>query len=251
MFAFVIWDRLANEFFVARDQVGVKPVYYFLKDGFFAVSSEIRPLLRHPRISLSLDPAAVAEYLAFGNNFGESTLVNGVRKVPPGSFLRVKDGLATAHEYRNPLTSDPTLLDSAAVRTDLRSLLDDCVASALISDVPVGLMLSGGLDSSTIATLAARHANPASLSSYSVAFGESNDEALVAQRLAADLGMRHRVLTLSRDAVGAEFEGWLAALDYPTANPTSIAVTFVARAARADGLKVRPGGWRGRALRWL
>lgn len=255
MFAFVIWDRLTNEFFLARDQVGVKPAYYLLRDGFFAASSEVRPLLRHPRISPSLDPAAVAEYLAFGNTFGDNTLVNGVRKVPPGCFLHIRDGISTVHEYWSPLGEEATLSEDDA-RIDLRSLLDECVASALVSDVPVGLMLSGGLDSSSIATLAARHVDPSSLTSYSVAFGEPNDEAQVAQRLAKDLGLRHRVLRLSREAVNAEFEGWLAALDYPTANPTSIAVTFVARAARQDGLKVLLSGDGGDELfggyrRWM
>ena len=106
----------------------------------------------------------------------------------------------------------------------------------------LGLMLSGGIDSSAIAALAARHVDPSSLTAYSVAFGRPDDESNAARRLAEDLGIQHRVLRVSEEEISREFGNWLQELDYPSGNPTWIALSFIARAARSDGIKVLLSG---------
>jgi asparagine synthase (glutamine-hydrolysing) len=255
MFAFMILDRESGELFAARDQVGVKPLYWRLADGLFVAASELRTVLAHPNVRAELDPAAMVEYLAFGHTEGERTLVDGVRKLPPGHALRLRRGKAEVFEYWDPLDADGRPTGSANA-DELRRRLDEAVAASLVSDVPISMMLSGGLDSSTIAVLAARHLRASDLTAYSVSFGLEDDEAPVAGRLCRDLGMRHREISLTRETLAEGFDAWLAELDVPCANPTWVAVSHIARAVREDGGKVLLSGDGGDELlggydRWM
>jgi asparagine synthase (glutamine-hydrolysing) len=257
MFAFVVWDRLTNELFVARDQIGVKPLYYYADRELFAACSEIRPLISHPGIQAALDPTGVVEFLSFGNNLGRRTIVDGIHVLPPGHCLRLSDGRLEVREYWDVLPTETAPAQSPSKAAErLAEMLDEAVALSLVSDVPIGLMLSGGIDSSAVAALAVRHAPAAELTAYSVAFGRPDDEAGAAGRLASDLGMRHRVVSVTPREVADDFDGWLDALDYPSGNPTWIASSFVARAAHEDGLKVLLAGDGGDELfggysRWM
>jgi asparagine synthase (glutamine-hydrolysing) len=253
MFAFVLWDHERRELLAGRDQLGVKPFYYTFADGLFVAASELRTLLAHPGVRPQLDPSAVVEYLAFGYVSGDRTLVEGVRKLSPGHALRVRHGQLDVLEYWDVVPSDTP--ESASGR-DLLDEIEGAVAAALVSDVPISMMLSGGLDSSAIAALAVRHANAHDLTAYSVSFGLPSDESEAAARLASDLGVRHREIRLTRDEVGMEFERWLESLDVPTANPTWIAVSAIARAVHGDGIKVLLSGDGGDELfggynRWM
>jgi asparagine synthase (glutamine-hydrolysing) len=241
MFAFILWDQERKELLAARDQVGVKPLYYTVCAGVFVAASELRTILSHPCVSRELDPASVVEYLAFGHVGESRTLVQGVRKLPAGHALRIRDGRLDVFEYWDALTSD-SLVASDSLEDELLERLDGAIAASLVSDVPVSLMLSGGLDSSTIAALATKHANPGDLSAYSVSFGQPNDESHAAARLARELGIRHREVHLTPPIIREDFESWLVGLDVPTANPTWIAVSAIARAVREDGIKVLLSG---------
>lgn len=254
MFAFAIWDSDRRQLFLARDQVGVKPLYYAVSDGLLSVCSEVRPLLAHPRLTPRLDPEGVVEFLAFGGNLGERTLVSGVRRLLPGHWLRADEKEITVRQWWDPIGDGPE--PSGDLESELRDRLDTAVARALVSDVPVALMLSGGIDSSAIAVLAARHVRGADLTAYSVAFGREDDEVAAAARLASELGIRHRVVSVTEQDVRAEIDSWLTDLDYPTANPTWIASSFIAQAAHADGIKVLLSGDGGDELfggydRWM
>jgi asparagine synthase (glutamine-hydrolysing) len=256
MFAFVVRDRLSGDVFAARDQVGVKPFYYIVRDGLFLACSEVRPLLKHPRVRAAFDPAGVVEFLAFGDNPGERTLVEGVRKLLPGHCLRVRGGRVSVQEYWDVLPSGSYAGDGSHAPHELLAMVDDAVARALVSDVPLGLMLSGGIDSSIIAALAVRHVSASELTAYSVEFGLPDDEVAAAGRLARDLGINHRVIRVSADEIRDDFEQWLSDLDYPAGNPTWIASSFIARAAHEDGLKVLLSGDGGDELfggysRWM
>lgn len=257
MFAFVVWDRATGELFAARDQVGVKPFYYYADDDWFLAASEVRALLAHPAIAPRLDPDGVVEFLSFGNNLGTRTIVDGVRPLPAGHLLTLRGGRLEVREYWDVLSSSrPAELSHEQYVEDLVLLLDESVAASLVSDVPLGLMLSGGIDSSLVACLAARHVAGADITAYSVAFGRHDDEVEAAARLAADLGMHHRIVPVSESDVESDLDPWLRQLDYPTGNPTWIAASFVARAARADGIKVLLAGDGGDELfggysRWM
>ena len=241
MFAFVIWDRELDVLTAVRDQIGVKPLYWALADGVFIAASEMRTIMRHPRLRPRLDPAGVVEYLAFGYTSGQLTLIEGIRQLPAGHLLRIRGGKLELEEYWDVLPAeDPP--DDASLQRELVDLLDESVCAALVSDVPVSLMLSGGLDSSTIAALAVRHVDSADLTAYSVSFGLPNDESAVAARLAGDLGMRHREILMTEGGLQGEFDEWLGGMDVPSANPTWIAVSHIARAVKEDGGKVLLGG---------
>jgi asparagine synthase (glutamine-hydrolysing) len=255
MFAFVIVDRESGEIIAARDQIGVKPLYWSMADGFLAAASELRTLLAHPHLAPKLDRAGVIEYLAFGHTSGERTLVEGVSELPPGHALRVRAGVAEVFEYWDPLPPDGGPVNGD-LEGELREQLSDAVAASLVADVPISMMLSGGLDSSTIAVLAARHRSPADMTAYSVSFGLPDDESSVAARLASDLGFRHREILLTEEVVSESFDDWLAGLDVPCANPTWVAVSHIARAVREDGGKVLLSGDGGDELlggysRWM
>jgi asparagine synthase (glutamine-hydrolysing) len=239
MFAFVLWDRETGELFAARDQLGVKPLYYVLADGIFIAASELRTVLGHPSVKRTLDPAAVVEYLAFGYTTGERTLVDGVRKLQPGHSLRLLGRSLDVREYWDALGGG---MPAQHVEDALQERLEGAVAASLVSDVPVGLMLSGGLDSSAVAALAARHGDPGALTAYSVSFGLPDDESTAAARLASDLGFRHRTIRLDERALADGFGEWLGGLDVPSSNPTWAAVSHIARAAREDGIKVLLSG---------
>lgn len=252
MFAFLVWDNETGELLGARDHLGVKPLYYSEANGTFVAASELRAVLAHPSVRAELEPSSVVEYLAFGYVTGDRTLVKGVRKLQPGHALRLRDGKLSVWEYWDVLPATPP----TAPEEELRAQLDGAVGAALVSDVPVSLMLSGGLDSSTIASFAARQTKPADLTAYSVSFGLPDDESAAAARLAADLGLRHREITLTHTEVSELLEDWLDTLDVPTANPTWIAVSAIARAVHEDGLKVLLSGDGGDELfggynRWM
>jgi asparagine synthase (glutamine-hydrolysing) len=255
MFALVIWDRQTGELVAARDQIGVKPLYYLAADGLFVATSEMRTMLGHPAIRPRLDLAGVVEYLAFGHTSGERTLIEGVRKLPPGHALRVHRGKLEEIEYWDALP--PEDRDGfTATEERLLELLDEAVAAALVSDVPISLMLSGGLDSSSVATLAARHIDPSELTAYSVSFGLDTDESSAAAHLAKDLGMRHSELLLTKKVLRKAFDVWLADMDIPSADPTGVAISHIARAVHGDGTKVLLSGDGGDELfggynRWM
>ncbi len=244
MFALLLWDAETRVLLAARDQIGVKPLYYTVSKGTFFAASELRTLIAHPDVKPELDPAHVVEYLSFGFVAGAGTLLDGVFKLEPGQFLLVKDGLVRTTDYWDALSSRQTTQPNERRDSleELRQTLDTAVAGALVSDVPVSLMLSGGLDSSAIAALATKHVSASDLTAYSVSFGLPTDESTIAARLAADLGIRHREILLTRESLAQGFDEWLADMDLPSANPTWIAVSSIAAAVAADGNKVLLGG---------
>ena len=171
------------------------------------------------RVPAEFDPVGVVEFLAFGDNSGHGTLIKGVRKLLPGNSIHIRDRV-----LRSPSTGTRWLWTQWIGRADgaakeLLPMLDTAVGAALVSDVPVGLMLSGGIDSSAIAALAVRHVDPSALTAYSVAFGRPDDESDAAGMLARDLGIRHRVLQVSEEAITREFDDWLQRSRLPVRKP--------------------------------
>lgn len=256
MFAFVIWDSKTNKVFAARDQVGVKPLYFHFNDGLLVVASELRSMVDHPAIEKRLDEQGVLEYLSFGHASLGRTIVEGVRTLPPGHLMTLEHGRLEVSEYWDAVPAVMPAPDPATVEASLLDLLDQSVGASLVSDVPLALMLSGGFDSSTVARLAINHISPTDLFSYSVAFGQADDEADAAARFARELGIGHRTLSFDKKGLAARFETWATTMDVPCSNPTWLAVSEIAAAARSDGIKVLIGGDGGDELfggytRWM
>jgi asparagine synthase (glutamine-hydrolysing) len=253
MFTFALLDlrkRYATSplLFLARDPLGIKPLYYTQTPDGFAFASEVRALLAGGTAEQRVSQDALTSYLLFGSVSEPVTLVEGVFSLPPGHrmLLYVPERRRTPRARpwwdptRSPAARDtkkPKDFASAAQR--LRPLLEDAVRAHLIADVPVGLFLSSGLDSSAIAALAAR-AQP-NIWSFTLAFpGTSYDEAPLARVVAERCGTRHREIPLDAGAVLERLDEALAALDQPTMD--GINTYFVSWAAREVGLKVALSG---------
>src|SRR5271154_3028448 len=259
MFAFALLDlrgRFATAplLFLARDPLGIKPLYYTQTTEGFAFASEVRALVASGIVPRQISQDALTSYLLFGSISEPVTLVEGVFSLPPGHrmllYVPERRRVPRARPWWDPQTSSaardshkPKDLDTAAKR--LRPLLEDAVRAHLIADVPIGLFLSSGLDSSAIAALAAR-VQP-NIWSFTLTFpGTSYDEAALARVVAEKCGTRHREVPLDGGAVLERLDEALAALDQPTMD--GINTYFVSWAAREVGLKVALSGLGGDEL---
>ncbi len=197
MFAFAVWDEAARTLVLARDRVGIKPLYYAVLPDQIVFASELRALVEHPAIDRSLDLTALSRYLAHEYVPAPHAILRAVRKLPAGHWLSYTEGRVKVEPYwdvdfrrRGPVA------DGEAVDA-LRAALDLSVRQHLVSDVPLGMFLSGGIDSSTVAAFAARHA-PGRLKTFSIGFEDpSFDESAHARRVARALDTDHHEEILS------------------------------------------------------
>lgn len=259
MFAFALLDlreryATAPILFLARDPLGIKPLYYTQTPEGFAFASEVRALLASGVATRKLSQDALTAYLLFGSVSEPVTLIDGVFSLPPGHrmVLHVPERrrVPRARPWWDPALSPaakdlhkPRDLSSAAKR--LRPMLEDAVQAHLIADVPVGLFLSSGLDSGAIAALAAKAR--AGIRSFTLTFpGTSWDEAELASVIAKRCGTKHTEVPLQGDSVVSRLDEAIAALDQPTMD--GINTYFVSWAARKVGLKVALSGLGGDEL---
>jgi asparagine synthase (glutamine-hydrolysing) len=253
MFAFALLD-LRKHFatvpilLLARDPLGIKPLYYAQTAQGFAFASELRAVLASGGLERKLSPDALTSYLLFGSVSEPVTIVDGVFSIPPGHalLLHLPDRRRTprARPWWDPTRSaaarDPRRPgDFASASARLRTLLEDAVRAHLIADVPVGLFLSGGLDSSAIAVLAGRAEQ--GIRSFTLTFPETEyDEGPLARVVAQRAGTRHTEVPLEGRDMLARLDEAIAALDQPTMD--GINTYFVSWAAREVGLKVALSG---------
>ena len=248
IFAFAIWDTQQGELFLARDHLGVKPLYFApVKQGFL-FASELKALTLCPDVPRTLDPVAVADHLGFLWTAGEATMLKSVRKLRPGHMLTVtKDGLKKQRYYRTPLSSGDA---TAAGRTPeaLAGLIDEIVAEQMVADVEVGALLSGGVDSSAIVSAMCRVADPAKITTFCASVGKSEggadnfgDDARFAAEVALDFGVRLIEVPTDADLISS-LPDMVWALDEPTADFSALQTQFLARAARTVGIKVLMSG---------
>lgn len=259
MFAFALLDlrgRFATAplLFLARDPLGIKPLYYSQTAEGFVFASEVRALLASGVVPKQISQDALTSYLLFGSASEPVSLVEGVFSLPPGHrmllYVPERRRAPRARPWWDPQTSSaardsrkPKDLDSAAKR--LRPLLEDAVRAHLIADVPVGLFLSGGLDSGAIAALAG--GAQAGIRSFTLSFpGTSYDEAPLARKVAERCGTQHTEVPLDGAAMLARLDEAVAGLDQPTMD--GVNTYFVSWAAREVGLKVALSGLGGDEL---
>lgn len=260
MFAFAIWDGRsagANSFtrgrvFVARDRLGVKPLYYGLVAGALFFASEVRALLASDAIERRLSVEALEGYLLFGSVVEPATLIEGIYSMPPGHSLALNldtpllpepkpywDLCVRAHQ----IPEAPRTLASAA--HEVRTLLDQSVTEQLVADVPVGVFLSSGLDSTALAALAARQSQE--IHTFTLSFLEQEfDEAAAARNIAGQLRTRHHELVLSSEEMQSRLFEAVEALDQPSMD--GVNTFFVSWGARQAGLKVALSGLGGDEL---
>ncbi len=244
MFAFAIWDAQRHQLFVARDPMGIKPLYYFQSDQYFIFSSEVRTLLGTGLIPRVISPVGLINYLTFGSVYDPNTLVKGVRALLPGHSLIWKNGHTTLAEYWDPIGPDQ---NDAVARTatpreseeQIASMLDECVRMQLASDVPVGVFLSGGVDSSSLVGILDR--NGVRPSTFSIVFQEADySEADYSRAIAKQFRTDHHEITVSQSDFFAAIDPAIGAMDQPTID--GINTYFVSQRTRAAGAKVALSG---------
>lgn len=230
MFAIALWD--GREFHLFRDRLGIKPLYTTRHNGVLYFASELKALLRVPGVSRRLDHHALRSYLTLEYVPGPNSIFSGIRRLPPGHRLRVSQGeLEVRRWWEFPLLS-PGQGELEEWVERLRELLTDAVRLRLVADVPVGVFLSGGLDSSTLTSLmAAQHDEP--VHTFSVGFTErSFDESSYSGLVAKALGTVHHHQVLDSKSALEALEPLALAMDEPLADPALIPTYLLSRFAR-------------------
>ncbi len=240
MFAFALWDAQKKRLLLARDPMGIKPLYYHRSKQNFIFASEVRTLVQAGLVSRKIDLTGVLSYLTFGSVYEPWTMVEGVKSVPPGHVLTVENGAVSIHEYWNPLQSasrnglhSPS--KNGAASAQLPSTLRDAVLSHLVSDVPVGVFLSGGIDSSALVAILAQ--NGVRANTFSLVFAEEEfNEAQYSREIARRFRTEHHELPISQQDTLAALPDALHAMDQPTID--GINTYLVSAKTRAAGVKV-------------
>jgi asparagine synthase (glutamine-hydrolysing) len=234
MFAFAIWDTRKRSLFIARDRLGIKPLYYRVTPESFLFGSEIKVILAHPGVRAEFYRAGLPEYLAFGYLSGEETFYEGIRKLMPGHTLELDESGAVRIEPYWDLRPSEDAADhpeSYYVQT-YRDMLEQAVSSHLMSDVPLGVFLSGGVDSSAVAALMTK-IRKEPVETFSVGYAEhAYSELPYARTVAKHINSLHHEVLVSRDDFFSSLPHLIWHEDEPVAWPSSVALYFVARLAR-------------------
>ncbi|MGH9947698.1 MAG: asparagine synthase (glutamine-hydrolyzing) [Pyrinomonadaceae bacterium] len=248
MFAISLWDTKKKKLILARDRFGEKPLYYGVFDGKLIYASEPKALLAHPSVKAELDLNALRHFVSFDYVPAPMSIYKSIHKLPSAHILTVENGEVKVRRYWNlnwgklgkridELTSKNGSADNArtnvrASAAELRELLSDAVRMRLVSDVPLGILLSGGIDSSTVAALAVRHSTE-TVKTFSIGFSEDSfNESQYARQVANHLGTDHYEEYLSAEKTGdliSEIGEWL---DEPLSDPSLIPTFLLAKFVR-------------------
>lgn len=243
MFAFALWDAVRERLFLARDRFGKKPLYLWSDSGRLVFGSEIKALLAHPSVPCELDRRSVLEYLAWRYVPGPHTLFQGIHKLPPGCFAVWEKGRLSRASWWSPPDAGE-LVRRSAPRDPVGAftrLLDDCVAVRMVSDVPFGAFLSGGLDSSAVVALMSRHSS-LPVNTFSVGYAEAEYSELRYARLVAErFSTSHHELVVHADDVIDELPRLTAFRDAPVAEPADLPIYRLSVEARRSVKMVLTG----------
>jgi len=234
MFAFALWDRSRRCLFLARDRLGIKPLYYRYDGHTLLFGSEIKAIRAYSGMRPEFDRRTLAEYLAFGYVSGENSMYSGILKLLPGHVLCIDQTgqLETSQYWDLSVKADAVSQPHEHYVRRYREELEQCVATHLMSDVPLGVFLSGGLDSSAVAALTTK-IRKAPIETFSVGYGEeAYSELRYARSVADHLKSRHHEVRLGRDEFFQTLPRVIWHEDEPVVWPSSVALYFVARLAR-------------------
>lgn len=248
MFALVLVDKASREVLLVRDRLGEKPLCYWQSGGAIYISSEQRALVRSGVTPLELDADLVPDYLLYGYSPEPSSLIRGVRKVPAGHTLKISlmDGSIEESAYWTPMHDVGRMEVST---DDLASAIESAVQASCTSDVPVGLALSGGLDSSLVASLAVR--DRTDLRAFTVGYTQQGtDESGLANELARHLGIPCYTTILRTEDVARDFAHICGIRDEPISDIAGPALAAIPRAAQQEGVTVLLTGLGGDELFW-
>jgi asparagine synthase (glutamine-hydrolysing) len=230
MFAFAIWDGQKNRVFLARDRLGIKPLFYRLTDDCLVFASELKAILQDPLVPRSLNMNAVQSYLGYGYVPGDRCILNGIAKLPPGHTLTWSDGQARTAQYWDVSFEAGSTGSDADCAEHLLQALQEAIALHMRSDVPVGVLLSGGVDSSAVVALASSQTS-SKLQTFSVGFAEQDYSELAWARRVADRYKTDHLEIIVRDRDVSALPDMVWHLDEPFADPSALATYFICREA--------------------
>ncbi|HEY1341697.1 MAG TPA: asparagine synthase (glutamine-hydrolyzing) [Bryobacteraceae bacterium] len=233
MFAFAIWDSARQTLFAARDRLGKKPFYYYWDGSLFVFASEIKAILAHPSITATFEDSLLSEYLAFGYTSGDRTLFRGIRKLMPGHTLTLTPENLLIQRYwdlpKQP-PADGSRPDEEWI-AECRRRLEETVRMRLMSDVPLGMFLSGGVDSSAIAGLMTRMVS-GRVKTFSVGYAEAEYSELgYARHVAESIGTDHHEVVVGMEDFFNAVPNLVWHEDEPITWPSSVSLYFVSRLA--------------------
>jgi len=250
IFAFAIWDKNKEILFLARDGLGVKPLYYSETPKGFIFASEIKALLEEPGIERDLDPRAIACYLTYLWSPEPRTILKGVKKLEAGHLMIVRDGKITGHKryydlpYHRPIAN----ISYKDAVVQVREATRNAVERQMVADVPVGAFLSGGLDSSMVAALAKDYVTNGKLQCFTIGFPDSAssvegmvDDLPYARKVAEHLGVDLHSVYVGPEMAN-HLEDMIYHLDEPQGDPAPLNVLFISKLAREHGITVLLSG---------
>lgn len=250
IFAFAIWDIKKQEMFVARDGLGVKPFYYSTTPLGFVFASEIKALLQENSVARDLNPVAIARHLTFLWSPSPDTILKSVRKLEPGFAMIVNEGQVSRkwQFYDLPFGRKKIEVPVDTAAKQLRQHIDQAVERQMVSDVPVGAFLSGGLDSSAVVA-SAQKISPSKMQCFTIDFNDPkaaayegmNEDLPYARRVAKHLDVDLHEITVGPEMLD-QLEDMIYFLDEPQADPAPLNALFISKLARENGVKVLLSG---------
>ena len=236
MFAFAQWDHQRRTLLLARDRVGIKPLYYTTLGNIFAFASEIKALLVLPWVSAQLDEKALSNFLVFNHLQSPETMFKGISKVHPGHFMVVEDGKIKTYRPFWKINSAPSAQFESDVVKGLQDRLESSVRRQMVADVPVGVFLSGGVDSSGLVALASQRTS-VPLKTYSVGFegAPAYTELQYAREVSQRFQTEHFERVIKRNEIADFLPNIVDIYDEPLADATSIPIYFISELARQNG----------------
>ncbi len=235
MFAIALWDKRRARLLLARDRIGIKPLYYWHGNGQIVFGSEMKALLAHPAVPRRVNPFALDEFMTLEYVSGPHTILQGISKLQPGHYLEYQDGRISIEPYWK-LEPVEVPADEEDCKARLAELIEDAVKLRLVSDVPLGAFLSGGIDSSTVLYFMTKLVSEP-VRAFSIGFGDSSyNELPDARRVAAQLGARHHESILRPD-IGPLVERLVGHLDEPFGD-VSIVPTYLVSDLASRHVKV-------------
>lgn len=243
MFSFAFWNAQADELILARDHLGIKPLYYYMDENVLAFSSEVKALMTLEELDVSISAACAANYFLSNRQSGNSTIYSEIEKVPPGGVLTFsaldKKKKILENYWNITLPNNAKFKSESECVSKLQEHLSLAVKRQLVSDVPVGAFLSGGVDSSAVVAYMSEYSDK-SISSFSIGFegADNYDERIYAEKVARMFGTNHHLKVISKQEVLDMLPLMVEIFDDPLSDPTSIPIYFLCKQAKDSGCKV-------------
>lgn len=232
MFAFLLFDKTLQLLWVVRDRLGIKPLYYYQDNDVFIAASEVKAILKTGLVKSGLNENVLDAYFSVGYVPGPETMFRGIKKVLPGHYLLIQQQSVNEFEYWDFAGVQQAPQDDKTALERIENLLLDCVQKRLISDVPVGAFLSGGLDSSIVVGLMDKLISPKSVNTFTVAYRHGYSEKEYAQAVADRFRTNHHVFYLEPDNFFSSLETLVRFAEEPIVEPAAIALYHISKLAR-------------------